>query len=86
MNRKAIAKRIHGKCSLCGLDDVDCLDVHRIVPGAVGGKYNRANCLIVCSNCHRKIHAGQISVLGRHFSTTGKHVVHFTENGVEKWV
>jgi hypothetical protein len=86
LSKKQIKKRIAGKCYFCDCDDYALLDVHRIVPGEEGGKYTDFNSLVVCSLCHRKLHADRIKVLGRHFSTAGKYVVHYLdENGEEMW-
>ena len=79
-------KRACRKCQICGEDDYDLLDAHRILEGANGGKYTQSNILVTCSQCHRKIHSGRIEILGKHFSTSGSYVIHFLEDGVEKWV
>ena len=63
-------------CILCGEDESVCLDLHHISPDEkdynistmIGFSFERMlkeadKCIIVCSNCHRKIHAGLISIL-----------------------
>ena len=40
-----------GKCSMCGWDG-PC-DIHRLIPGEIGGKYHPLNVKIICPNCHR---------------------------------
>lgn len=84
-SKKQIRKRADGKCYFCGQDDYSLLDAHRIVEGAKGGKYTDFNTLTVCALCHRKIHSGRIQILGRHYSTAGRYVLHYIEDGEEKW-
>lgn len=60
------------KCRICGIADYDVLDVHRIKEGSNGGRYVRNNTVCLCSNCHRKIHTGNIKILGWRLSTSGE--------------
>jgi hypothetical protein len=74
-------------CLFCGEDDYALLDVHRIFEGANGGTYDPRNTVVVCSKCHRKIHAKRIVVHGKHPSTGKKlWAVHCTVDGEEKWL
>jgi hypothetical protein len=82
---KKIKKRVDKKCCFCGEDNMVVLDVHRIEPGSEGGKYVEQNSLLCCVLCHRRIHAEQIKVLGKRLCTNGHFVVHFIENGEEKF-
>lgn len=84
MKAKQIFKKIDKKCYFC--DETEALDSHRIFPGAKGGKYKRRNTLTTCPNHHRKIHKGIIEILGRHLSTNGHYILHYMENGEEKWL
>lgn len=58
------------KCKCCGESDHNCLDFHHVVPGDKEIKISTAigrgakavvnelkKCVVVCANCHRKIHA-----------------------------
>ena len=74
--RKRVRKLLDGKCYFCDEADYAVLDVHRIVPGCENGKYSDFNSLTVCANCHRRIHDGQITILGRYFCTSGRLVLH----------
>jgi hypothetical protein len=86
LSKKQIKKRIDKKCYFCDCSDYELLDVHRIIPGEDGGKYTDWNMLTTCCLCHRKIHAGQIKIIGKHFSTSGRHVIHYiNEEGKELW-
>lgn len=82
---KKITKLQEKKCYFCPCDDYELLDVHRILEGCQGGKYNRYNSLVVCSLCHRKIHAGIIKIDKKYFSSSGKWVLHYWMNNEEKW-
>jgi hypothetical protein len=79
-------KRFVGRCTLCGSRDFASLDAHRILPGSEGGRYQWANLLVLCANCHRLVHAGQIEILGRYLSTSGRHHIHYRQDGIENWV
>ena len=84
---KQVKKKHDGKCYFCSEADYDLLDVHRIREGANGGKYTEHNTITVCSNCHRKIHADKIQIHGRYLSTSGRYVLHCTnEDGEEVWI
>lgn len=78
---KKLKKRMEKRCYFCGCDNYATLDVHRIIPG---GEYSDFNTIVVCCKCHRKIHAGQIQIRGKHFSTAGRYVVIYLEDGQEK--
>jgi hypothetical protein len=64
-------KRKNG-CKFCDEKDACCLDFHHVnnkknnVSALVGCGLNRVweeikKCILVCANCHRKIHAGNIN-------------------------
>ena len=84
MNKKLI-KRIERECSFCKEDLLDVLDCHRIKHGSDGGKYTKGNIVVCCANCHRKCHSGNIQILGKHLSTSGRYVVHYLEDNIEKF-
>jgi hypothetical protein len=87
---KKIINKKHKKhndkqCYFCNESDYDLLDCHRIIPGSENGKYTDWNTIVCCSCCHRKCHSGRIKVLGKYFSTSGKWVLNYIEDGEEKW-
>lgn len=84
MNKKS-KKRVDRKCHFCPCEDYESLSVHRIVYGEDGGKYTPGNTVTVCENHHRLIHADRIKILGKHFTTGGFYVLHYIEDGEEKW-
>jgi predicted HNH restriction endonuclease len=84
MNKK-IKKKTDKKCHFCEESDYNVLDVHRITPGAEGGKYSEFNTVCCCSNCHRKIHADEIKIVGKYYTTAGKYVINYIINGEEHW-
>lgn len=54
-------------CEICGEKDKDTLDYHHIYEQAKDADKctnHPFNLAIICSNCHKKIHAGTIEVLG----------------------
>ena len=82
---KKAFKLQEGKCRICGEDDYDLLDSHRIKAGADGGKYTRANTIVCCCKCHRLIHSDKIQIIGWVKSTAGK-LLHIIENDEEKFL
>lgn len=65
----------NSKCALCGENEPICLDFHHLSGKKIrisvaincGWKWERVvdemkKCVIVCSNCHRKIHIGKLKV------------------------
>ena len=63
------------KCSVCGETDHNCLDFHHVMPEEKELNIPRAvargsktviselkKCVVVCANCHRKVHAYNIPV------------------------
>tara|TARA_B100001057_G_C22544466_1_gene830957 strand:+ start:281 stop:556 length:276 start_codon:yes stop_codon:yes gene_type:complete len=87
--RKIINKKQNklaaGKCRICGEDDYALLDNHRIVEGAKGGKYTKYNVVVLCSNCHRRTHDGQI-VIDRYYLSTAGTVLRVFIDGEERFV
>lgn len=65
------------KCSVCCESDTECLDLHHINPAEKEGSLGRlsefgswtaieveiAKCVVLCANCHRRVHSGRISLL-----------------------
>lgn len=87
MRAAAAKKNWIGACLFCGAGDASLLDNHRgLVQGSEGGRYEWANILPLCPNCHRKCHQGHIEVLGRHPSTGGVFYYRIREAGVERLV
>lgn len=74
MDKKA-KKRIDKKCTFCDVAQYELLDLHRIKPGSQGGKYRPGNTVTVCPLHHRMIHAGNIIVKEKRFSTGGYVVI-----------
>lgn len=78
-------KHCDKKCYFCPENDYSVLDVHRIVEGQNGGQYVAGNTITACSNCHRRIHAGQIKIDRFYLATNGKQVLHYWDSEGEQW-
>lgn len=63
-------------CIICGEDNTSCLDFHHLdmtekeytISHILSGNIEKIvtelkKCVVLCSNCHRKIHAGKVSIL-----------------------
>jgi hypothetical protein len=83
---KVATKHLQGKCFFCPVEDYACLHCHRILPEEHGGIYTDFNTLVVCANCHEKIHDGQI-IIDRKYTATNQRgwVLHYWEHDEEKW-
>lgn len=82
---KKITKLVERECFFCGNDEYCVLDCHRIVSEEEGGKYIASNVVVCCACCHRRVHGGQIVIDRKYPTTAGRPVLHFWENGEEKW-
>jgi hypothetical protein len=85
---KVAKKHFEGKCHFCDVDDYECLHCHRIVPGEDDGIYSDFNTVVCCANHHAQIHADdpQIVIDRKYLCTNGRWVLHYWENGAEKWL
>ena len=57
---KRLFKEADSQCPRCGQADVAALQVHHIKPVAEGGNDDEENLIVLCSNCHSKVTAGEI--------------------------
>jgi len=85
INKKAF-KQSEGKCRICGESDYATLDVHRIIEGKKGGKYEDHNSVVLCCKCHRKVHDNQIVIDRYYLCSNGHYLLHVYDNGVEKYI
>lgn len=84
---KQIYKNVEGKCRICKGDGAsETLDVHRIVHGEHGGRYSLNNTVVLCPNCHRKVHTDKTIVIDRWYQSSAGYMLRILENGVEKFV
>ena len=64
--RRAYERKIkymhkQGFCSICGYKEhPDILEVHHIIARKDGGNDDIDNLILLCPNCHRKVHKGHI--------------------------
>lgn len=82
---KKVKKLQEKKCKFCENDEYCTLQVHRIIPGCEGGKYIDLNTVVVCSNCHTKIHNDIIKIDRKYPSTKGWILHYYDEKGEEHW-
>lgn len=82
---KIFKKKQVKKCYFCPVDDYEALHVHRIVYGEHDGVYSDYNTLVVCANCHSRIHSGKIVIDRKYLRSNGKWVLHYWIDGEEKW-
>lgn len=85
MSIQQIKKLCDKECYFCGEKEYTLLDAHRIKEGSQGGKYEWWNILVLCSNCHRRIHSELIKILGKYKCSNGTYVIHYIEDGKEKF-
>lgn len=62
MRKKSL---ILNKCEIDTCEETECLHLHHIIPRTDPETSNNLfNLCIVCPNCHSKIHAGKLKILG----------------------
>lgn len=69
MNRKTIPEKVKKKiyqeagmvCPFCGESNVTTFEIHHILPYSEISKHNEENLILLCSNCHAKVTAGEIT-------------------------
>ncbi len=73
----ALCKMLGGACNVCGEDDPVVLDFHHLNPAEKEGAVKKLartaalktviaemkKCVLLCSNCHRKLHGGKLCLL-----------------------
>ena len=79
-------KKARGKCVLCGETNVNVLDIHRIHEGYKGGGYHIENCVCLCSNCHRKVHSGEIKITRKYKTLSHREYIEVIENGISRMI
>lgn len=79
-------KNLYKYCFFCGETDYCTLECHRIIHGKDSGAYNFENVLVLCGNCHSRVHSSEI-VIDRKYKQLGSPVykVHYWINGEEFW-
>ncbi len=80
---KKVRKKSEGKCRICGEADYVLLDVHRIKHGS---SYTFDGTLVLCSKCHRLVHADKIKIIGWFKSTAGRLLHIIDAKGNENFV
>ncbi len=62
--RRAVLRRDRGRCVVPGCRNARYVDVHHIVPRAVGGKHTPSKLSVLCSAHHKAAHDGRLRVEG----------------------
>lgn len=58
------------ECEICGVKDVEVLHKHHITERTELDTCNHPmNLAVICSNCHNKVHADKIKIIGIYPST-----------------
>jgi HNH endonuclease len=58
-------KLIKNACEICGFSDASALHLHHIIERTdVNTSNHHRNLAIICSNCHHKVHANEIKIIG----------------------
>lgn len=57
---KLVYQQAGSRCSFCGFDEIDALDIHHIVSRSDYGSNEPANLILTCKNCHARIHSRAI--------------------------
>jgi hypothetical protein len=60
LTKKKVFQEWNSTCAFCTERDVSALEIHHIVGREDGGSNSETNLILVCSNCHSKITAGEI--------------------------
>lgn len=85
MARKGSSKLAKIECEICGENDKSVLHIHHLIEQHELDCTNHPyNCLVVCSNCHNRIHAQTIEIIGVFPGTkppSGRIIVYKKENG-----
>ena len=58
---KRLFKEANSQCPRCEQADVAALQIHHIKPVADEGSNDEENLIVLCSNCHSKVTAGEIT-------------------------
>lgn len=58
---KLVFQEAQSQCPFCKVAEVSALEIHHITSVAAGGSDTLDNLIVVCSNCHSQITAGDIS-------------------------
>lgn len=61
------------KCEICETQNKKVIDKHHIIPRTDPRTHHGlSNLAIICSNCHRRVHAGEIIIEGVFMTSIGQ--------------
>jgi 5-methylcytosine-specific restriction endonuclease McrA len=58
--RRQVLDRDNDQCVVCGTNWR--LELHHVVYRSQGGTHDESNLATLCQDCHRRIHAGRLSI------------------------
>ncbi len=68
------------KCEICS-EETNTLDKHHIQSKSKGGNNKKYNICLLCPNCHRKVHLGEIILEGKFMTTLSYQLIfHYKNN------
>lgn len=85
-NKKSVVKKPEKiQCEICGIKDKKILHLHHIVERTELNTSNHPmNLAVLCANCHGKIHAKIIKIVGVYPSTgVGGRTLVYEESGIK---
>ena len=62
------------KCQICGDQQILC--THHILGRKIYKPNHKDNLVNCCDNCHRKVHAGRIKIMGWYQATNGRELLY----------
>jgi hypothetical protein len=63
--RRAVIQRDHERCRVPGCRAATYVDIHHIVPRALGGTHEPWNLMLLCDAHHGAVHEGRLRIRGR---------------------
>jgi hypothetical protein len=73
-------RREKKNCEVCGEGNRRLLEYHHVIPRRDSRcREDNGNIAILCSNCHTRVHAGEVIIIGVYFTSGGIKALWFNE-------